>query len=142
MSSRKIRGIVRNIFVKDDNEVSILIEIDEKTATELRGVYNAKIENPLKDGEGDLEGKVLYKAHTKYPVNLYMQGDPVGIEDETGNIEEIRKIGNGSAVTIRVREQLEGRYKSKKFQSAYLKAINVRELVEAEPYMDFDEDDN
>ena len=56
--------------------------------------------------------------------------------------QEIRKIGNGSAVTIRVREQLDGRYKSKKFQSAYLKAINVRELVEAEPYMDFDEDDN
>lgn len=142
MSSRKIRGIVRNIFVKDDNEVSILIEIDEKTATELRGVYDAKIENPLKDGEGDLEGKVLYKAHTKYPVNLYMKGDPVETEDETENIEEIRKIGNGSAVTIRVREQLVGRYKSKKFQSAYLKAINVRELVEAEPYMDFNEDDN
>lgn len=141
MSSRKIRGIVRNIFVKDDNEVSILIEIDEKTAAELCGVYDAKIENPLKDGEGDLEGKVLYKAHTKYPVNLYMQGDPVETDnDET--IEEIRKIGNGSAVTIRVREQLDGRYKSKKFQSAYLKAINVRELVEAEPYMDFDEDDN
>lgn len=142
MSSRKIRGIVRNIFVKDDNEVSILIEIDEKTATELRGVYDAKIENPLKDGEGDLEGKVLYKAHTKYPVNLYMQGDPVETDDETENIQEIRKIGNGSAVTIRVREQLDGRYKSKKFQSAYLKAINVREFVEAEPYMDFDEDDN
>jgi hypothetical protein len=141
MSSRKIRGIVRNIFVKDDNEVSILIEIDEKTAAELRGVYDAKIENPLKDGEGDLEGKVLYKAHTKYPVNLYMQGDPVETDDDE-TIEEIRKIGNGSAVTIRVREQLEGRYKSKKFQSAYLKAINVRELVEAEPYMDFDEDDN
>ena len=141
MSSRKIRGIVRNIFVKDDNEVSILIEIDEKTAAELRGVYDAKIENPLKDGEGDLEGKVLYKAHTKYPVNLYMQGDPVETDnDET--IEEIRKIGNGSAVTIRVREQLDGRYKSKKFQSAYLKAINIRELVEAEPYMDFCEDDN
>ena len=141
MSSRKIRGIVRNIFVKDDNEVSILIEIDEKTATELRGVYDAKIENPLKDGEGDLEGKVLYKAHTKYPVNLYMQGDPVETDDDE-TIEEIRKIGNGSAVTIRVREQLDGRYKSKKFQSAYLKAINIRELVEAEPYMDFDEDDN
>lgn len=141
MSSRKIRGIVRNIFVKDDNEVSILIEIDEKTAVELRGVYDAKIENPLKDGEGELEGKVLYKAHTKYPVNLYMQGDPVETEDDE-TIEEIRKIGNGSAVTIRVREQLDGRYKSKKFQSAYLKAINVRELVEAEPYMDFDEDDN
>ena len=141
MSSRKIRGIVRNIFVKDDNEVSILIEIDEKTATELRGVYDAKIENPLKDGEGDLEGKVLYKAHTKYPVNLYMQGVPVETDDDE-TIEEIRKIGNGSAVTIRVREQLDGRYKSKKFQSAYLKAINVRELVEAEPYMDFDEDDN
>lgn len=141
MSSRKIRGIVRNIFVKDDNEVSILIEIDEKTAAELHGVYDAKIENPLKDGEGDLEGKVLYKAHTKYPVNLYMQGDPVETDDDE-TIEEIRKIGNGSAVTIRVREQLEGRYKSKKFQSAYLKAINVRELVEAEPYMDFDEDDN
>jgi hypothetical protein len=141
MSSRKIRGIVRNIFVKDDNEVSILIEIDEKTAAELRGVYDAKIENPLKDGEGDLEGKVLYKAHTKYPVNLYMQGDPVETDDDE-TIEEIRKIGNGSAVTIRVREQLDGRYKSKKFQSAYLKAINVRELVEAEPYMDFDEDDN
>jgi hypothetical protein len=141
MSSRKIRGIVRNIFVKDDNEVSILIEIDEKTAAELRGVYDAKVENPLKDGEGDLEGKVLYKAHTKYPVNLYMQGDPVETDDDE-TIEEIRKIGNGSAVTIRVREQLDGRYKSKKFQSAYLKAINVRELVEAEPYMDFDEDDN
>lgn len=141
MSSRKIRGIVRNIFVKDDNEVSILIEIDEKTAAELRGVYDAKIENPLKDGEGDLEGKVLYKAHTKYPVNLYMQGDPVETDDDE-TIEEIRKIGNGSAVTIRVREQLDGRYKSKKFQSGYLKAINVRELVEAEPYMDFDEDDN
>jgi hypothetical protein len=141
MSSRKIRGIVRNIFVKDDNEVSILIEIDEKTAAELRGVYDAKIENPLKDGEGDLEGKVLYKAHTKYPVNLYMQGDPVETDDDE-TIEEIRKIGNGSAFTIRVREQLDGRYKSKKFQSAYLKAINVRELVEAEPYMDFDEDDN
>lgn len=142
MSSRKIRGIVRNIFVKDDNEVSILIEIDEKTATELRGVYDAKIENPLKDGEGDLDGKVLYKAHTKYPINLYMQGDPVETDDDDEIIEEIRKIGNGSAVTIRVREQLDGRYKSKKFQSAYLKAINVRELVEAEPYMDFDEDDN
>lgn len=142
MSSRKIRGIVRNIFVKDDNEVSILIEIDEKTAAEFRGVYNAKIENPLKDGEGELEGKVLYKAHTKYPVNLYMQGDPVETEDDDETIEKIRKIGNGSAVTIRVREQLDGRYKSKKFQSAYLKAINVRELVEAEPYMDFDEDDN
>ena len=142
MSSRKIRGIVRNIFVKDDNEVSILIEIAEKTATELRGVYDAKIENPLKDGEGDLDGKVLYKAHTKYPINLYMQGDPVETEDDDENIEEIRKIGNCSAVTIRVREQLVGRYKSKKFQSAYLKAINVRELVEAEPYMDFDEDDN
>jgi hypothetical protein len=142
MSSRKIRGIVRNIFVKDDNEVSILIENDEKTAAELRGVYDAKIENPLKDGEGDLDGKVLYKAHTKYPINLYMQGDPVETEDDDETIEEIRKIGNGSAVTIRVREQLEGRYKSKKFQSAYLKAINVRELVEAEPYMDFDEDDN
>lgn len=142
MSSRKIRGIVRNIFVKDDNEVSILIEIDEKTAAELRGVYDAKIENPLKDGEGELEGKVLYKAHTKYPVNLYMQGDPVGAEDDDETIEEIRKIGNGSAVTIRVHEQLDGRYKSKKFQCAYLKAINVREFVEAEPYMDFDEDDN
>lgn len=142
MSSRKIRGIVRSIFVKDDNEVSILIEIDEKTATELRGVYDAKIENPLKDGEGDLDGKVLYKAHTKYSINLYMQGDPVETDDDDETIEEIRKIGNGSAVTIRVREQLDGRYKSKKFQSAYLKAINVRELVEAEPYMDFDEDDN
>jgi hypothetical protein len=142
MSSRKIRGIVRNIFVKDDNEVSILIEIDEKTAAELRGVYDAKIENPLKDGEGELEGKVLYKAHTKYPVNLYMQGDPVGTENNDETIEEIRKIGNGSAVTIRVREQLDGRYKSKKFQSAYLKAINVREFVEADPFMDFDEDDN
>lgn len=140
MASRKIRGIVRNLFIKDDDEVSILIEIDEKTAADLRKVYDAKIENPLKDGEGDLEGKVLYKAHTKYPVNLYMQGEPVETDDE--NIEELRTIGNGSAVTIRVREQLDGRYKSKKFQSAYLKAINVRELVEAEPYMDFDEDDN
>ena len=142
MASRKIRGIVRNLFVKDDNEVSILIEIDEKTAADLREVYDAKVENPLKDGEGDLEGKVLYKAHTKYPVNLYMQGEPVETEDDDENIEELRKIGNGSAVTIRVREQMDGRYKSKKFQSAYLKAINVRELVEAEPYMDFDENDN
>lgn len=140
MASRKIRGIVRNLFIKDNNEVSILIEIDEKTAADLREVYDAKIENPLKDGEGDLEGKVLYKAHTKYPVNLYMQGESVETDDE--NIEELRKVGNGSAVTIRVREQLDGRYKSKKFQSAYLKAINVRELVEAEPYMDFNEDDN
>lgn len=141
MSSRKIRGIVRNIFIKDNSEVSILLEIDEKTAAELRSVYNEKIENPLKDGEGDLEGKVLYKAHTKYPVNLYMHGDAVD-EDEDTIIDKIREIGNGSAVTIRVREQLDGRYKSKKFQSAYLKAINVRELVEAEPYQDFDDDDN
>ena len=141
MSSRKVRGIVRNIFIKDESEISILLEIDEKTAAELRTVYNEKIENPLKEGEGELEGKVLYKAHTKYPVNLYMQGDAVD-EDEDSIIDKIREIGNGSAVTIRVREQLDGRYKSKKFQSAYLKAINVRELVEAEPFMDFDEDDN
>ena len=141
MSSRKVRGIVRNIFIKDESEISILLEIDEKTAAELRSVYNEKIENPLKDGEGDLEGKVLYKAHTKYPVNLYIQGDAVD-EDEDDIIDKIREIGNGSAVTIRVREQLDGRYKSKKFQSAYLKAINVRELVEAEPYQDFDENDN
>ncbi len=141
MSSRKVRGIVRNIFIKDESEISILLEIDEKTAAELRSVYNEKIENPLKDGEGELEGKVLYKAHTKYPVNLYMQGDAVD-EDEDTIIDKIREIGNGSAVTIRVREQLDGRYKSKKFQSAYLKAINVRELVEAEPYNDFDDDDN
>lgn len=141
MSSRKVRGIVRNIFIKDESEISILLEIDEKTAAELRQVYNEKFENPLKEGEGELEGKVLYKAHTKYPVNLYMQGDAVD-EDDDAIIDKIREIGNGSAVTIRVREQLDGRYKSKKFQSAYLKAINVRELVEAEPYMDFDEDDN
>lgn len=141
MSSRKVRGIVKNIFIKDESEISILLEIDEKTAAELRTVYNEKIENPLKEGEGELEGKVLYKAHTKYPVNLYMQGDAVDADDDT-IIDKIREIGNGSAVTIRVREQLDGRYKSKRFQSAYLKAINVRELVEAEPYMDFDEDDN
>lgn len=141
MSSRKVRGIVRNIFIKDEGEISILLEIDEKTAAELREVYNEKIENPLKEGEGELKGKLLYKAHTKYPVNLYVQGDAVD-EDEETIVDKIREIGNGSAVTIRVREQLDGRYKSKKFQSAYLKAINVRELVEKEPYMDFDENDN
>ena len=124
MSSRKVRGIVRNIFIKDESEISILLEIDEKTAAELRTVYNEKIENPLKEGEGELEGKVLYKAHTKYPVNLYMQGDAVD-EDEDSIIDKIREIGNGSAVTIRGREQLDGRYKSKKFQSAYLKCART-----------------
>lgn len=126
MALLKARGIVK--FAKrkeDDGEQTLLLEITEEVANKIRevGGIDEKIDNPIKLGSDVDAGKFFLKVHSKYPVSIYRDGE---IDEDTTFAE----IGQGSEVAVAFTIK-DGKYKNKKYQSAYLKSINIFDFVEA-----------
>lgn len=127
------KGKVYSSFSRDGN-FSILLEITEDDVTELikKAELNTEIDCPIKVTD---DGTKLIKAHTQFDFPVYLDGVEQNPEDETAIKAE--EIGTDSVVEIAFKV-VEGKYKGKKYQSAYLKGIDIFKLVPATPYNPFD----
>lgn len=117
-----------------DGKFSIFVEITEDAATELieKAELDTEIDGPIKVTN---DGTKLVKAHTQFDFPVYLDGVEQNPEDETAIKAE--EIGTDSVVEIAFKV-VEGKYKGKKYQSAYLKGIDISKLVPAKPYNPFD----
>lgn len=122
-----VKGTVFLNYKRDEANI-LYVEISEDTHKALASEIDITIDNPLKCGFDDTEGKEFFKCKSKYNVGVYNNGEPSGLH--------LSEIGRGSVVEVDVKI-LEGKFKGKKYVSAYLKNINVLELVEAEEYNPF-----
>lgn len=121
---KKVRGIVYSIFVANDtNEKSMFVEVD-MTPEELAVLIgaNTNIDCPVKIGTDENEGRTFLKVHSRFDVAIYDN------KFETDEID-FSNIGRGSQVEVAFTVK-EGKYKNRKYQSAYLHAVNVIDLVE------------
>ena len=123
-----IKGKVFINYERDGARI-IYLEIDKETHKELAKDIDTTVDNPLKAGFDDTEGREFFKCKSKYNVYMYMDGVP------SDNLD-VSEIGAGSEVEVDVKI-IEGKFKGKKYVSAYLKAMNVWEYVEKEPYNPF-----
>lgn len=117
-----------------DGKFSIFVEITEDAATELieKAELDTELDGPIKVTN---DGTKLVKAHTQFDFPVYLDGVEQNPEDETAIKAE--EIGADSEVEIAFKV-VEGKYKGKKYQSAYLKGIDISKLVPAKPYNPFD----
>ena len=117
-----------------DGKFSIFVEITEDAATELieKAELDTEIDCPIKVTN---DGTKLVKAHTQFDFPVYLDGVEQNPEDETAIKAE--EIGTDSVVEIAFKV-VEGKYKGKKYQSAYLKGIDISKLVPAKQYNPFD----
>lgn len=127
------KGKVYSTFSRD-GKFSILVKITEDAATELieKAELNTEIDCPIKVTN---DGEMLVKAHTQFDFPVYLNGVEQDVDDETAIKAE--EIGADSEVEIAFKV-VEGKYKGKKYQSAYLKGIDIFKLVPATPYNPFD----
>lgn len=117
-----------------DGKFSIFVEITEDAATELieKAELDTELDGPIKVTN---DGTKLVKAHTQFDFPVYLDGVEQNPEDETAI--KVEEIGADSEVEIAFKV-VEGKYKGKKYQSAYLKGIDISKLVPAKPYNPFD----
>lgn len=83
--------------------------------------------NPIKEGTNENVGKLLLKATSIYPVNIYLDG-------KQNKELSLTDISRGSIVEIQV-DIKTGEYKKEPYQVCYLKAINILKLVEYNPFI-------
>lgn len=126
-------GRVYSTF-SNDGKFSIMVEITDEAAAELieKAGLNTEIDCPVKTSD---DGTKLVKAHTQFAFPVYLDGVEQNPDDETAIKAE--EIGVDSEVEIAFKV-VEGKYKGKKYQSAYLKGIDISKLVPATPYNPFD----
>lgn len=105
----------------DQNEIQ---ELEE----EIRNEFPKVSGTPIKEGTENNEGKFLFKTQSKYSVNIYDNGVMVDMD--------ISEIGVDSNVTVNVKLD-ETAYRGKKHLCAYLKAVNILDLVEGTDYNPF-----
>lgn len=127
------KGKVYSTFSRD-GKFSILLKITEDDVTELikKAELNTEIDCPIKVTD---DGEMLVKVHTQFDFPVYLNGVEQDVDDETAIKAE--EIGADSEVEIAFKVA-EGKYKGKKYQSAYLKGIDIFKLVPATPYNPFD----
>lgn len=127
------KGKVYSTFSRD-GKFSIFVKITEDAATELieKAELNTEIDGPIKVTN---DGEMLVKSHTQFDFPVYLNGVEQDVDDETAIKAE--EIGADSEVEIAFKV-VEGKYKGKKYQSAYLKGIDIFKLVPATPYNPFD----
>lgn len=121
---KKVRGTVYSSFVAHDtNDKSMFVEVD-MTQEELAALIgaNMKIDCPVKIGTDENEGRTFLKVHSRFNVGIYDN------KVETDEID-FSNIGRGSIVEVAFTVK-EGKYKNRRYQSAYLRAVNVIDLVE------------
>lgn len=126
------RGRVYSTF-SNDGKFSIMIEISDKDAEYLisKADLCTEIDCPVKTSD---DGTKLIKAHTQFSFPVYLDGVEQNPDDERAIKPE--EIGADSEVEIAFKV-VEGKYKGKKYQSAYLKGIDISKLVPAVPYNPF-----
>lgn len=126
------RGRVYSTF-SNDGKFSIMVEISDNDAEYLisKAGLNTEIDCPVKTSD---DGTKLVKAHTQFSFPVYLDGVEQNPDDEAAIKAE--EIGADSEVEIAFKV-VEGKYKGKKYQSAYLKGIDISKLVPAVPYNPF-----
>lgn len=126
------KGKVYSTF-SNDGKFSIMVEITDEAAAELieKASLNTEIDCPIKTSD---DGTMLVKAHTQFGFPVYLNG----VEQDPDEESEIKAedIGAGSEVEIAFKV-VAGKYKGKNYQSAYLKGIDIFNLVPAVPYNPF-----
>ena len=128
----KAHGIVKLAIKREDSgDQTILIEVTPEEVERIKKLaeIDDKCDNPIKFGTEEDDGKLFFKAHTKYDVDIYENAE---ITEEVAFTD----IGCGSEVELAVTVK-DGNYKGKKYQSAYLKAVNILNFVQAEEYNPF-----
>lgn len=128
MKNKKVTGKVFLNYVVAGKDRVIYLEITEETYKRLAAEIDTKIDNPLKLGFDDTEGKFFFKAKTSFDVGVYQDAEVSGID--------VSEIGKDSEVILDVKI-VEGKFKNKKYVSAYLKNINILSYKEAEVYNPF-----
>lgn len=126
------RGRVYSTFY-NDGKFSIMVEITDKDVEYLISEegLNTEIDCPVKTSD---DGTKLLKAHTQFSFPVYLDGVEQDPNDEAAIKAE--EIGADSEVEIAFKV-VEGKYKGKTYQSAYLKGIDISKLVPAVPYNPF-----
>lgn len=128
MKNKKVTGKVFLNYVIGEKDRVIYLEITEETYKRLAAEIDTKIDNPLKLGFDDTEGRFFFKAKTSFDVGVYEDAEVSGID--------VSEIGKDSEVILDVKI-VEGKFKNKKYVSAYLKNINILSYKEAEVYNPF-----
>lgn len=128
MKNKKVTGKVFLNYVIGEKDRVIYLEITEETYKRLAAEIDTKIDNPLKLGFDDTEGRFFFKAKTSFDVGVYEDAEVSGID--------VSDIGKDSEVILDVKI-VEGKFKNKKYVSAYLKNINILSYKEAEVYNPF-----
>lgn len=128
MANKKVRGNIFLNYMAGEKDRVIYLEIPKETYDNFAKEIDTKVDNPLKIGFDDTEGKFFFKAKSAFDIGVYQDADISGID--------VSEIGQGSEVVLDVKI-VEGKYKNKKYFSAYLKNINILSYNEAQPYNPF-----
>lgn len=135
MEYLNINGIVK-YNVRRDGDTAFLITLSDTAAEKVAEYMSADCaDTPLKPQE---DGTTCFKAHSKFNIKVYDSGTLIEYEDDAEEI--LDSIGAGSDVTLNVKFG-EGKYKGRKYQTAYLCGINVNKLVERTDVNPFEEDE-
>ena len=126
------RGRVYSTF-SNDGKFSIMVEISDNAAEYLisKAGLTTEIDCPVTTSD---DGTTLEKAPPQFRYPVYHDGLEQNPDDEAAIKAE--EIGADSEVELAFKAD-EGKYKGKKYQSAYLKGIDISKLVPAVPYNPF-----
>lgn len=118
----------------DDARVNVLLKISDEQIEKLRGLIGDEDDYdgiPLKETDA---GDIVFKMGSKFDIALYDNGTLVDEDEMT-----IDTIGKGSIIQCFF-SLGETSFKRKKFKVAYLKSINIIDLIESTKFNPFEED--
>ena len=115
----------------DDDRIVVMLKVNDTQIERLQSLFG-DIDDydgiPLKEAEN---GEILFKMSSKFDVTLYDNG-VIADEDEL----TVDDIGKGSRVQCFFGLG-DSTYKRRKFKVAYLKSINIIDLVESSKFNPF-----
>lgn len=131
-----VKGNVLFSGKNPDGKNSVTIKLSEELAEKIRSAMNLDEQayegTPIKESE---EGITYFKASSNFEVTIYDNGTEI-----TGEIT-LDEIGEDSIVEIFIGIK-ETKYRSKTYQVAYLKSINIIKQLEKIKFNPFDNKDS
>lgn len=118
----------------DDARVNVLLKIREEQIEKIRSLIGDEDDYdgiPLKETDA---GEIVFKMGSKFDIAIYDNGTLVDDDEIT-----IDTIGKGSVIQCFF-SLGEASYKRRKFKVAYLKSINIIDLIESTKFNPFEAD--
>lgn len=129
----KVTGIVSySGKTTNDEKNTILLKLDDEKIARIKELIGDAEQYdgiPLKETE---DGEILFKLSSKFDVDIYDDGELIEDDEIT-----LSNIGKGSKVTVFFSIG-DSTYKRRIFCVAYLKSVNILELIESSKFNPYD----